>query len=98
VRCKGAWITPPSSRPSSWSYRSRDALASAQGGVPLAWSACIARSAAGWQLREGQDLLPAATRKEMEARTYWGGLPDSGARLPEVEEDPQGNPGESHDP
>ena len=75
-----------------------DALASAQGGVPLALVSVYRALGGGWQLREGQDLLPAATRKEMKARTYWGGLPDSGARLPEVEEDPQGTPGESHDP
>jgi NodT family efflux transporter outer membrane factor (OMF) lipoprotein len=74
-----------------------DALASAQGGVPLALVSVYRALGGGWQLREGQDLLPAATRKEMKARTYWGGLPDSGARLPQVEEDPKGNSGESND-
>ena len=75
-----------------------DALASAQGGVPLALVSVYRALGGGWQLREGQDLLPAPIRQEMKARTYWGGLPDSGARLPQVEDDPKGNAGESHDP
>ena len=75
-----------------------DELASAQGGVPLALVSVYRALGGGWQLRQGQDLLPAPTRQEMKARTYWGGLPDSGARLPQVEEDPKGSPGESNDP
>ncbi len=72
-----------------------DALASAQGGVPLALVSVYRALGGGWQLRAGQDLLPEPTRKEMKARTYWGGLPDSGARLPQVEEGSKGSPGEN---
>jgi outer membrane protein TolC len=54
-----------------------DELASAQGGVPLALVSVYRALGGGWQLRQGQDLLPAPTREEMKARTYWGGLPDS---------------------
>jgi len=65
-----------------------DALASARGGVPLALVGVYRALGGGWQLRSGQDLLPEAKRKEMEARTYWGGLPESGASLPAIEDDP----------
>ena len=66
--------------------------------MPLALVSVYRALGGGWQLREGQDLLPEPIRKEMKARTYWGGLPDSGARLPQVEGDAKGSAGESHDP
>ena len=75
-----------------------DALASAQGEVPLSLVSVYRALGGGWQLRQGQDLLPAATRKQMQERTYWGGIPDSGARLPPLEDDDKGSHGESNVP
>jgi NodT family efflux transporter outer membrane factor (OMF) lipoprotein len=65
-----------------------DALASARGAVPLALVSIYRALGGGWQLRSGQNLLPEAKRKEMESRTYWGRLPESGPSLPAVEDDP----------
>ena len=63
-----------------------DGLASARGAVPLALVSVYRALGGGWQLREGQQLLPASTRKEMHQRTYWGHLPDSGPEVPLTEE------------
>ncbi|HKD53744.1 MAG TPA: efflux transporter outer membrane subunit [Steroidobacteraceae bacterium] len=63
-----------------------DGLASARGAVPLALVSVYRALGGGWQLREGQQLLPAPTRAEMHHRTWWGGLPDSGSTLPVTEE------------
>jgi NodT family efflux transporter outer membrane factor (OMF) lipoprotein len=63
-----------------------DALASARGGVPLALVSVYLALGGGWQLREGQQLLPAGTREEMKQRTNWGQLPNSGPELPDPED------------
>lgn len=63
-----------------------DGLASAHGAVPLALVSVYRALGGGWQLREGQQLLPADIRKQMHQRTNWGHLPDSGAELPVTEE------------
>lgn len=63
-----------------------DALASARGSVPLALVSVYRALGGGWQLRAGQQLLPQETRDEMERRTSWGHIPDSGPRLPPTEE------------
>jgi len=63
-----------------------DGLASARGAVPLALVSVYRALGGGWQLREGQQLLPADTRKEMHQRTWWGHLPDGGPELPVTEE------------
>jgi NodT family efflux transporter outer membrane factor (OMF) lipoprotein len=68
-----------------------DALASARGGVPLALVGVYKALGGGWQLREGQELLPQDTRKEMQQRTNWGRLPDGGPRLPVTEDEPKGS-------
>ncbi len=36
----------------------------------------------GWEIRDGEDFVPAETREEMRARTYWGSLlpPETRAR------------------
>jgi NodT family efflux transporter outer membrane factor (OMF) lipoprotein len=65
-----------------------DALASARGGVPLALVSVYVALGGGWELREGQQLLPADTREQMKERTNWGHLPDSGPQLPDTEESP----------
>jgi NodT family efflux transporter outer membrane factor (OMF) lipoprotein len=63
-----------------------DGLASARGAVPLALVSVYRALGGGWQLREGQQLLPAGTRAEMHQRTYWGRMPDSAPQLPLTEE------------
>jgi len=70
-----------------------DALASARGAIPLALVSVYRALGGGWQLREGQQLLPARTRAEMHERTYWGHLPDSGPQLPLTEEPTAPHPG-----
>ena len=66
-----------------------DALASARGAVPEALVAVYRALGGGWQLREGQQVLPQPVRTEMERRTRWGHLPDDGPKLPVVEEAPR---------
>jgi outer membrane protein TolC len=75
-----------------------DALATSRGAVPMALVSVYQALGGGWQLRTGQNLLPADTRQQMEKRTDWGHMPDEGARLPAVEDAPQGRPGEAHEP
>jgi outer membrane protein TolC len=70
-----------------------DGLASARGAVPLALVSVYRALGGGWQLREGQQLLPAGTRTEMHHRTWWGHLPDSGPELPLTEEHTTQPPG-----
>ena len=70
-----------------------DGLASARGAVPLALVSVYRALGGGWQLREGQQLLPADTRKEMHQRTYWGHLPDGGPELPVTEDSAAPHPG-----
>jgi outer membrane protein TolC len=72
-----------------------DALASARGGVPLALVSVYRALGGGWQLREGQALLPEGTREEMKRRTNWGHLPDGGPALPVPEEELQGHADEA---
>jgi NodT family efflux transporter outer membrane factor (OMF) lipoprotein len=69
-----------------------DALASAQGAVPLAVVSIYRALGGGWQVRKGQNLLPETTRAEMKQRTNWGRLPDSGPKLPATAEEAAGNP------
>jgi outer membrane protein TolC len=73
-----------------------DGLASARGAVPLALVSVFRALGGGWQLRAGQQLLPAGTRAEMHDRTWWGHLPDSGPELPLTEESAAPQPGDAH--
>jgi NodT family efflux transporter outer membrane factor (OMF) lipoprotein len=68
--------------------QTEDNLASARGAVPLALVSVYRALGGGWQIREGQQLLPQPTREQMEQRTNWGHLPDSGAQLPMIEQEP----------
>jgi NodT family efflux transporter outer membrane factor (OMF) lipoprotein len=52
----------------------QDNLAVAQGNIPLGLIAAYRALGGGWQIREGDDFVPAATREEMAARTNWGTL------------------------
>ena len=70
-----------------------DSYASARGALPLALVSVYRALGGGWQLREGQQLLPQPTREQMQKRTNWGQLPDGGPRLP-LTEDP--SPGDDH--
>jgi NodT family efflux transporter outer membrane factor (OMF) lipoprotein len=73
-----------------------DGLATARGSVPLALVSVYRALGGGWQLREGEQLLPASTRKEMHQRTYWGRMPDSAPELPVTEESAAPHRGDSN--
>jgi NodT family efflux transporter outer membrane factor (OMF) lipoprotein len=55
-------------------YAAENSLALAQGMVPLGVIATYRAMGGGWQLREGNDFVPAGTRDEMGNRTNWGQL------------------------
>jgi len=55
-------------------YQAQNNLVVAQGSVPLGLIAVYRALGGGWQIREGQDFIPAQTRQEMKERTNWGGL------------------------
>jgi hypothetical protein len=74
--------------------QTEDALASARGAVPQALVGVFRALGGGWQLREGQQLLPQPTRQQMEQRTNWGHLPEGTPQLPVIEQEP--NPGETN--
>ena len=52
----------------------QDSLATTLGDIARNLVAVYRALGGGWQLREGQDFVPAAVRAEMAKRTYWGGL------------------------
>jgi NodT family efflux transporter outer membrane factor (OMF) lipoprotein len=74
--------------------QTEDALASARGAVPLSLVSVFRALGGGWQLRAGQQLLPQPTREQMERRTNWGHLPESGPQLPVIEQ--ESSPDESN--
>jgi len=53
-------------------YSAQSDLASARGNVSLGLIAAYRALGGGWQIREGNDFVPAATRDEMSERTDWG--------------------------
>jgi hypothetical protein len=55
-------------------YSAENSLAIAQGMVPLGVIATYRAMGGGWQIREGHEFVPAATRDEMSKRTNWGQL------------------------
>jgi NodT family efflux transporter outer membrane factor (OMF) lipoprotein len=55
-------------------FKAQDSLAVARGNVPLGLIAAYRALGGGWQMREGNDFVPEATRDEMSARTNWGTL------------------------
>jgi NodT family efflux transporter outer membrane factor (OMF) lipoprotein len=55
-------------------YTAQNSLAEAEGSVPLGLIEAYRALGGGWQIREGQDFVPAATRQQMEDRTDWGRL------------------------
>ena len=55
-------------------FKAQDNLAVARGNIPLGLIAAYRALGGGWQLREGNDFVPAETRDEMAERTNWGTL------------------------
>jgi NodT family efflux transporter outer membrane factor (OMF) lipoprotein len=55
-------------------YQAQNSLAMAQGTVPLGLITAYRAMGGGWQIREGNDFVPAQTREEMAHRTNWGRL------------------------
>ena len=53
-------------------YAAQSDLASARGNVALGLIAAYRALGGGWQIREGNDFVPEATRTEMAERTDWG--------------------------
>jgi NodT family efflux transporter outer membrane factor (OMF) lipoprotein len=54
--------------------REDEALATSRGAVTLDVISLYRAMGGGWELREGEELVPAATRERMRRRTYWGGM------------------------
>ena len=54
--------------------REEDALATSRGAVTLDVISLYRAMGGGWELREGEELVPAATQERMRRRTYWGGM------------------------
>ncbi len=52
----------------------QDTLASAQGNISSSLVGVYRALGGGWEIREGQDFVPPATREAMEKRTNWGKL------------------------
>ncbi len=65
----------------------QDNLASARGNISSSLVGVYRALGGGWEIREGRDFVPAATRETMEKRTNWGKLltPPSQA-LPEPDQ------------
>ena len=74
----------------------QDNLAATLGSISVNLVGVFRALGGGWELREGQELVPAAVKEEMEKRTDWGRLlspayynppagkgPDSSPRLPD---------------
>lgn len=55
-------------------FKVQDDLAVAEGNIPLGLIAAYRALGGGWQIREGDDFVPAATQEEMSERTNWGTL------------------------
>ncbi len=53
--------------------REEDALATTRGNVTLSVIALYKALGGGWELRDGDDFVPEATKREMRARTWWSG-------------------------
>lgn len=52
----------------------QNSLAIAQGNVPLALVALYSALGGGWQIAQGNDVVPDSIKADMKARTNWGGL------------------------
>lgn len=54
--------------------REQDFLTEIKGSVVLNFIAIFKALGGGWQIREGKELVPEETRKQMQNRTQWGNL------------------------
>jgi NodT family efflux transporter outer membrane factor (OMF) lipoprotein len=54
--------------------REQDFFTEIKGSVVLNFIAMFKALGGGWQIREGKELVPEETRKQMQNRTYWGNL------------------------
>jgi outer membrane efflux protein len=59
--------------------REDDQLVNERGIVAISVVSLYKALGGGWEIRDGDDFVPAATRDEMRARTRWGGLLNDGA-------------------
>ncbi|MCX5891547.1 MAG: efflux transporter outer membrane subunit [Deltaproteobacteria bacterium] len=66
-----------------------DSLANALGNISLNLVGVYRALGGGWELREGQDFVPAATREQMEKRTNWGNLLTPASPPPPTPEEQQ---------
>ena len=64
--------------------RAQDALAQSQGNLTLSVIALYKALGGGWELRNGDDFVPEATKQEMRARTWWGGVLDADERSGDI--------------
>jgi len=62
--------------------RQQDQLTVARGNVPASLISVYQSLGGGWQIREGQEFVPASIRDEMRKRTDWGDLLDVRSRAP----------------
>lgn len=54
--------------------RVQTSLVNAQGSAPNALVALYRSLGGGWEIRNGNDIVPEETKKEMSTRTNWGGI------------------------
>jgi NodT family efflux transporter outer membrane factor (OMF) lipoprotein len=66
-----------------------DSLASARGNISLNLVGVYRALGGGWEIREGQDFVPVATREQMEKRTNWGSLLTPASEAPPTSEEQQ---------
>jgi NodT family efflux transporter outer membrane factor (OMF) lipoprotein len=67
----------------------QDSLASAQGNISGSLVGVYRALGGGWEIREGQDFVPAATRETMEKRTNWGKMLTPPSEAPPTPEEQQ---------
>jgi len=64
-----------------------DSLANAMGNISANLVGVYRALGGGWEIREGQDFVPAATREQMEKRTNWGNLLTPESKAPPTPEE-----------
>jgi hypothetical protein len=57
----------------------QDQLAVSQGDIPTNLISTYRALGGGWEIREGQEIVPAQVREAMQQRTDWGSLLTPGA-------------------
>jgi NodT family efflux transporter outer membrane factor (OMF) lipoprotein len=67
----------------------QDSLATARGNISGSLVGVYRALGGGWEMRQGQDLVPAATREEMRKRTNWGKMLTPASETPPTPEQEQ---------